>query len=386
MKVMRSRIVLGVALAAMLFPTGRTLARSPLSSRIDIIFSSVLDSGSPGAAVLVRRHGQTVFERGYGVRDLRSRARIDDAANFRLASLSKQFTAMAIMLLVHDGKLQYDRKVTEIFPDFPAYGRGITIRHLLTHTSGLQDYEDLMAATDAGQPRWTTTHQIRDEDVLRLLEGQTSGKFAPGTSWSYSNSGYVLLGLIVARVSGEPFGRFLQTRVFEPLHMTRTLAWINGENHVPNRAYGYAKGPDGFVPSDQSPTSATLGDGGVYSNLTDLGRWDEALERHVLLTREEMQVALEPARLANGAMPSWPATPGEDNLAPGKLVAYGFGWFLDPWRGHMRMWHFGSTAGFRTAIERFTTHQMTTVVLCNRTDLDPGKYALEVADLVLAGK
>jgi CubicO group peptidase (beta-lactamase class C family) len=348
-------------------------------SEIDSIFAPLVEARSPGAAVLVRKNGRIVFERGYGVRDLRSYQNIDAGTNFRLASCTKQFTAMATMLLVRDGKLRYDSRLTDLIPGFPEYGRAITIRHLSTHTSGLPDYEDLMDET------WTPTHQIRDEEVLSLLE-KGKPKFAPGMSWAYSNSGYVLLGLIVARVSGVPFPQFLRDRIFEPLHMTGTVAYVAGENTVSRRAFGHTKERDGFVEADQSATSATLGDGGVYSNLEDLAKWDAALESHVLLSREEMRAALQPVTLADGSSPHWPNAPGDDNLNPGRTVSYGFGWFLDPYKGHARMWHFGSTMGFRTAIERFTADKLTIAILCNRTDLDPGKLALQVADEVWGGR
>src|SRR5262249_3580275 len=160
---------------------------------------------APGLAVLVRQNGKTLFERSYGVRDLRTKARIDAHTNFRLASFTKQFTAMAVMLLVHDGKLRYDETLTEIFPDFPDYGKSITIRNLLNHVSGLPDYEDLMErAEKASGPIWSPEKQIQDNEVLELLKKEKSGKFAPGTSWSYGNSGYVVLGLIVAKASGKP--------------------------------------------------------------------------------------------------------------------------------------------------------------------------------------
>jgi CubicO group peptidase (beta-lactamase class C family) len=379
------RIGIGLTFAALLLLAALAPAHTPISSSIDSIFAPLAGSGSPGAAVLVRSHGRTVFERGYGVRDLRTRTRIDSVTCFRLASLSKQFTALAVMLLVHDRKLQYESKLTDIFAEFPAYGRAITIRQLLTHTSGLPDYENLMEAPGS-PPRWTASNQIHDGEVLDLLKRQPACKFPPGTSWSYSNSGYVMLGLIVARVSGMPFERFLHERIFEPLHMTGTLVFVNGENEVPNRAYGHIRGLEGFSENDQSSTSATQGDGGVYSNVADLAKWDDALETHALLSAEEMKPALIPAVLAGGAQPRWPVTPGEDNLAPGKPVVYGFGWFLDPWRGHARMWHFGSTSGFRAAIHRFSSDRLTVVVLCNRTDLDAGRYALEVTDLLLRGK
>lgn len=356
-------------------------------STLDSIFRPLAEGRSPGLAVLARKDGRTVFERGYGVRDVRTFARIDAKTDFRLASFTKQFTAMATMLLVHDGKLRYDEKLTDVFPDFPAYGRGITIRHLLTHTSGLPDYEDLMdAAGKAKGPIWTNGHQIRDEEVLKLLSQQSSGKFAAGTSWAYSNSGYVVLGLIVAKVSAEPFERFLDERIFEPLHMRDTMAYVKGKNAPPNRAFGHTKRQDAFAETDQSPTSATLGDGGVYSNLMDLAKWDDALREHTLLSEEEMKPALGAVTLADGSQPHWPSEPGGDNLDPGKPVWYGFGWFVDPWKGHARMWHTGSTMGFRTVIERFTREKLTIIILCNRTDLDPSELALRAADVLLGGR
>jgi CubicO group peptidase (beta-lactamase class C family) len=344
-------------------------------SRVDLIFSSLANGKSPGMAVLVRLNGKTMMQRGYGVRDLRSMTPIDSQTDFRLASFTKQFTAMAVMLLVHDGKLRYDEPLTQIFPDFPKYGRAITVRHLLTHTAGLPDYEDLME----GGP-WTASHQIQDDDVLALLKRQSTPKFAAGASWAYSNSGFVTLGLIVSKVSGMAFGQFLHDRIFHPLHMDQTLAFVNGRNQVPNRAFGHTRRAEGFVETDQSSTSATLGDGGVYSNLEDLAKWDEALNKHALLSEFEMKPAWTPVRLANGSEPHWPATPGGDNLSPGKPVAYGFGWFLDPYAGRPRMWHSGSTRGFSTVIERFPAERLTIVVLCNRTDLDASKLALQVAD------
>jgi CubicO group peptidase (beta-lactamase class C family) len=346
-------------------------------SQVDSIFARLADGKSPGVAVLVRKDGKTILQRGYGVRDLRTFTPIDAMTNFRLASFTKQFTAMAVMLLVHDGKLRYDDRLTQIFPDFPEYGRAITVRHLLTHTSGMPDYEDPMG----GGP-WTEARQIRDDEVLDLLKRQPAPKFAAGTSWAYSNSGYVVLGLIVAKVSGVRFGEFLRQRIFQPLQMNHTLVYMKGSNSVPNRAFGHTKQAEGFVETDQSPTSATLGDGGAYSNLEDLAKWDQALEIHALVSAAEMKPALTAVRLAGGSETRWPEAPGDDNLNPGKPVAYGFGWFLDPYAGRARVWHSGSTRGFSTVIERFTTEKLTIVVLCNRTDLDAGQLALQVAEVL----
>ena len=355
-------------------------AEDALGTRIDAIFSPLADNKSPGVAALVRKEGQTLFERGYGVRELHSLTKIDAQTNFRLASCSKQFTAMSIMLLVHDGKLHYDDKLTDVFPHFPAYGKTITIRNLLNHTSGLPDYEDLMDAAEKrkGVPIWTPTNQIQDAEVLELLQRENAGKFASGTQWSYSNSGYVVLGLVVAKASGQPFREFLRERIFIPLRMSQTLAFEKGKNEVSQRAYGHSKEGNVWKQSDQSPTSATLGDGGIYSSLTDLAKWDEALAQHALLSEKEMQPPLTPAQLTSNAQPKWPAN---SDRPEGTTVSYGFGWFLDPYRNHPRMWHYGDTIGFHSYIARFTTDRLTIIILCNRTDLDPESLALKTADL-----
>jgi CubicO group peptidase (beta-lactamase class C family) len=359
--------------------------KSPVEKRADAIFSAVTQKDTPGLAVLVRENGRTLFEKCYGVRDLRTHAKIDAHTNFRLASFTKQFTAMAVMLLVHDHKLRYDETLSQIFPDFPAYGKHITIRNLLNHTGGLPDYEDLMTAAET--PRnswlWTPERQIQDAEVLELLEAQTQGKFPPGTNWSYSNSGYVVLGLIVAKASGESYGDFLRAHIFTPLRMDHTIVYQKGKNEVENRAFGHSKEGNLLEETDQSSTSATLGDGGIYSNLEDLSRWDDALRKHTLLSADETAPALVLAKLANGSPTFWPAGANDDNLHPGKPVSYGFGWFLDPFEGHARMWHTGSTMGFRSVIERLTTDHLTIIVLCNRTDLDPEALALKTADLYL---
>jgi CubicO group peptidase (beta-lactamase class C family) len=340
-------------LSPFLFAAGIAMAAD--TARIDNIFAPLTDAKSPGIAVMVRKNGETIVQRGFGVRDLRTLTPIDAKTNFRLASCTKQFTAMAIMLLVNDGKLRYSEPLTEIFSDFPEYGRTITVRHLLTHTGGLPDYEDLME----GGP-WTESRQIQDDEALALLKKQSKPKFAAGTKWDYSNSGYVVLGLVVAKVSGIPFEEFLRRRIFTPLHMDRTLAYRKGKNEVGNRAFGHSKHD---VETDQSSSSATLGDGGVYSNLEDLAKWDEALNKYTLLPEAKMK-------------PAWSA----GQLADGTEVGYGFGWFLEAYNSRPRMWHYGSTRGFSTAIQRFPTDKLTVVVLCNRTDLDAAKLALQVVD------
>jgi CubicO group peptidase (beta-lactamase class C family) len=276
------------------------------------------------------------------------------------------------MLLARDGKLHYDDHLTDFFPEFPAYGKSITVRNLLNHTSGLPDYEELLMQQYPDTPP-EKIPQILDAGVLKLLEQQTSGNFAPGSRWEYSNSGYAVLAMIVEKVSGKSFGQFLQERIFTPLQMKNTVAYEKPKNEVAHRAYGHSKQKGGWHETDQSPTSAVLGDGGIYSSLDDLEKWDRALRDHTLLSAVEMEPALTPVQ----------PTGGPAKFSDGPTVNYGFGWFLDPYRGHRRMSHDGETIGFRTTIQRFPDDQLTIIVLANRVDINPEELALKVADLYL---
>jgi len=371
---------LAAALLALAVVSSSVLASAQVSSsQIDAIFASLKSSNAPGAAVLVVRNGRVAFRQGYGVTDLRTRTKIDAHTNFRLASFTKQFTAACIMLLAHDGKLHYDDHLTDFFPEFPEYGKSITVRNLLNHTSGLPDYGDLLMKQYPNTPP-EQVPQILDAGVLKLLEQQTSGEFPAGTKWEYSNSGYAVLAMIVEKVSGKPFGEFLHERIFAPLKMTNTVAYEKGKNEVPHRAYGHSRIDDkvkdsGFHETDQSPTSAVLGDGGIYSSLDDLEKWDRALRNHTLLSAAEMHPALMPVR-----------PPGGPPKLDDATVSYGFGWFLDPYKGHKRMSHDGGTIGFRTTIQRFTDDGLTIIVLANRTDVNPEELALKAADLYLGTK
>jgi CubicO group peptidase (beta-lactamase class C family) len=344
------------------------------ASGVDAIFAKFTNPREPGCAVLVIKDGKSVFRKGYGVTDLRSLHAIGPGTNFRLASLTKQFTATAIMLLVRDGKLRYDDHLSDVFSDFPAYGKAITIRHLLNHTSGLIDYEDIMEKQYAGVSD-EKIPRIKDAGVFELLTQQTGTKFPPGTRWDYSNSGYVVLAMVVEEKSGMSFGDFLHQRIFKPLEMNGTIAYENGKNEVAKRAYGHTLNTGGWRETDQSSTSATLGDGGIYTSLDDLGKWDRALTGHTLLTAKEMAAALTPPVSASGG----PLQKPGGSLAP----LYGFGWFLDPYRGHRRYAHYGETVGFRTAIQRFPDDALTVIVLANRAEVDAPALAERVANLYL---
>ena len=370
--VMKMAVILGLALPLLAVSRPAGGADKP-AKLVDALLRGIGSEREPGAAVMVLKDGEVIYLGTRGVADLQAMRPIDGRTNFRLASLTKQFTAAAVMLLVRDGKLHYEDRLTDLLPDFPDYGRAITVRHLLDHTSGLPDYEDSMPSADPSKP--AEDSQIDDAGVLDLLKRQNAGWFVPGSLWRYSNSGYVLLGLIVAKASGSSFPSFLRERIFVPLKMRGTVAFVRGGNSVADRAFGYTKDGGRWRFTDQSPTSATLGDGGVYSSLYNLSLWDEALRRRILLTEAEMKPALTPVRV-----------PGKGPTGPdGKPAEYGFGWFLDPWKGRARMWHYGETIGFRTAIQRFTADGLTVIVLCNRADVDATALALKIAGFYLAG-
>lgn len=322
----------------------------------------------PGAALLVLRDGEPVVRRGVGLADLEAGAPVTPATNFRLASVSKQFTAAAVLLLAQDGRLRLDDPVRRWLPGLPASADGVTLHHLLSHTSGLHDYEDLMAPDFEGQ--------VRDADVLCLLAGgapcaataaiPAAPYFPPGSAYRYSNSAYALLALVVERASGQRYPDFLRERIFAPLGMANTLAYVNGYNQVPNRAYGHSADGDGWRRTDQSTTSAVLGDGGIYSSIDDMARWDAALYDDRLLSDASRALAFS----AQTTTPT-----GEPDVA-----AYGYGWRLD---GHGLAWHSGETMGFRNVILRWPAQRLTVLLLSNRNDPEPYADARAIGEAFL---
>jgi CubicO group peptidase (beta-lactamase class C family) len=328
------------------------------TAQVDQLFSSYHGKDTPGAAVMVIKNGKPIFKKAYGLANLEDKIPATLATNFRLASVTKQFTAMCIMKLVQSGRLGYDHNLQQIFPEFPAYGQNITIRHLLQHTSGLIAYEDLIPDT--------ATVQVLDKDVLDMMMAQDSTYFAPSSQYRYSNSGYAVLAMVIEKISGQPFAKFLQENIFKPLGMKNTVAYQKGISTVTRRAMGYRQEGGRFVFSDQSLTSAVLGDGGIYSSVEDLFKWDQALYTEKLVKKETLTTAFTPGVLSDG-----------------KVLDYGFGWRLDQWNGHRRVSHTGSTCGFRNAIQRYLDDKLTIIILTNRAEPDVAALADQLAELFL---
>lgn len=325
-----------------------TIAAVLLASGIDALFRDYQGT-APGASIVVIRDGEVVFRKAYGMAEVETGTPATPATNYRLASVTKQFTAMAVLLLAERGSLSLDQRITSFFPEFPEHG--ITVRQLLTHTSGLVDYEDVIPDG--------TSIPLKDFDVLWLLQQQPKTLFAPGSEWRYSNSGYALLALIVEKVSGQTFARFLHDHLFVPAGMTHSLAYERGISTVSRRACGYSRAA-GFAPADpwrrtdQSLTSAVLGDGGIYSSVDDMTKWYAWLDR-----RPQYRDATSPHAQASD-------------------FSYGYGWKIGQQHGKPAVWHTGESIGFRNAVLRFPGERLTVIILTNRNEGEPLQLALEV--------
>ena len=307
----------------------------------------------PGASLLVRQGGRDRLAIGRGLADLEARAPATPDTAYRLASISKQFTAACVLLLSEQHKLSLRDPVRRWLPVLPASHASITLLDLLTHRSGLPDYEDLLAPG---------VGQLRDHDVLELLAARQALDFAAGSAYRYNNGGYALLALVVERASGMDFASFLRESIFRPLGMDNSLARVEGGPPVANRAYGYSEFEGSWQRTDQGPTTAVLGDGGIYSSIADLARWDEAWEDARLLSDASR-------RLATSA---WSAT--DD---PG--TRYGLGWRIS---GDCT-WHSGESLGFRNVLLRIPSRRLTVVMLSNRDDPEPGTAAMTIARLLV---
>jgi CubicO group peptidase (beta-lactamase class C family) len=309
--------------------------------KIDQIFSDYNSLGMPGAAVMIIQDGTPILQKGFGMADLKQGLPVTPKTNFRLASITKQFTAMSILQLVERGNLSLDTTLLDIFSEFPDYGKIITIKDLLHHTSGLYDYEGL---EPKGQVR-----QLKDKDVLTSMMSMEGAYFPAGEKHRYSNTAYAALTQIIEKETGITFGNYLKNNIFDPLDMDNTLAYENGINEVSNRAYGYTIEESGVRLTDQNKYSAVLGDGGIYSNLEDLYRWDQSLYTYQLLGQQYLDAAFSNHKTSRG-----------------KLMNYGYGWRIENYKNMDILYHTGSSIGFRNIIYRIPSKNFTVVILTNR--------------------
>ncbi len=308
----------------------------------------------PGVSLAVIRNGEIVLARGYGYANIEHQAPVKPETIFQSGSMGKQFTATAVMLLMEDGKLSIDDKITKYFPDSPEAWRNITIRHLLTHTSGMTDYpEDFDYRRD-----------YTEADLYERVK-QIPLAFQPGEKWSYSNLGYMMLGILIHKVSGKFYGDFLQERVFKPLGMSSTRV-INEADIIPNRASGYRLDKGELKNQNWvSPSLNTTADGALYLNVYDMAKWDAALYTEKVLKRSSLDQMWTPVKLNDG-----------------QTYPYGFGWGLGNIKGHRFVQHGGSWQGFKAQIIRYLDDKLTIVLFANQTRANQWKLAQGVAALL----
>ncbi len=346
-------------LFALFFIGGRVLAQSaPASGEVrKYVRSKMQRRHIPGLAVLVARDGQIVSAEGYGLANVELQVPVKPETVFQSGSVGKQFTATAVMMLVEEGKVGLDDPLTKFFADAPAAWKEVTVRELLSHTAGFGDYPKKFNF----RKDWT------EDELLKVVEGIPLA-YPPGTKWDYSNLGYLTLGLLIHRVTGEFYGDFLQERIFKPLGMNTTRI-ISEADIVPNRAAGYRL-VKGELKNQEwvAPTANMSADGSLYFSILDMAKWDAALYTEKLLKRSSLEEMWTPVKLKNGQ-------PNQDG--------YGFGWFIENRKGHRVVSHDGAWQGFTTSITRHVDDLLTVVVLANLADAEPEKIAEHVAEMYL---
>jgi CubicO group peptidase (beta-lactamase class C family) len=338
-----------------------TLADSTPDDAVRRVFAEWSPTTGPGCAVAASRNGEVIYQAGFGSANLEMDVPITPSSIFHVASISKQFTAAAVMLLARDGQLTLDDDVRRYIPELPDYGHTITIRHLLTHTSGLRDQWDLLFMA---RGRFEE-NRITEDDVLEIAARQTALNFVPGSEYLYSNTGYTLAGTIVRRVSGQTLREFADRRIFQPLGMEDTHFHDDYTMIVRGRAAGYAPRPGGGW-RVSLPNYDTYGATSLFTTVGDLLKWDANFANPVVGDAQLLREMLTSATLASG-----------------DSTGYGLGISTDVYRGARLIGHGGADAGYRTYLGRFPDHDLTVVVLCNAASANPSMLARSVADVYL---
>ncbi len=309
----------------------------------------------PGLALLVVHEGKIVKQQGYGLANVELKVPAKPETLFQSGSMGKQFTAAAIMMLVEEGKIGLDDPLTKYFPGAPTNWKKVTVKNLLSHTGGFGDYPK----------KFDFRKDYTENELLKIVEGIPLG-FEPGTKWTYSNLGYLTLGVLIHKVTGRFYGDVLQERIFKPLGMSTTRI-INEADIIPNRSAGYRLVKKTLKNQEWvSPTLNTTADGSLYFSIVDLAKWDAALSERKLLKPESYELMWTPVKLRDGK-------PNKDG--------YGFGWFIHQVHGHRVIEHEGAWQGFTTNISRYVDDKLTIVVLTNLAGAEPADITHHVAGL-----
>ena len=330
--------------------------------RIDSIFARFSAPGSPGCALGVMRDGRLAYAKGYGLASVELLVPITPATVFDIGSVSKQFTALAVLLLAQEGKLSLDDEIQKYVPEVPRYLQPVTLRHLLHHTSGIRDYIDLLSWS--GVQEETVTG---DREALEVLARQKAPNFAAGAEYLYSNSGFFLLSVIVRRASGQSLRQFAAERIFAPLGMSHTFFLDRHAEIVPGKAGSYAPGGRAGGFRLALANWEQTGDGGVQTTVEDLLRWENNFSSGAVGGSSALR-ELETTGVLND----------------GKPISYALGLVVDNYRGLSRVSHGGSWAGFRAQLTRFPAQHLAISVLCNVSNAGPAQLAQRVAEALLA--
>ena len=335
-----------------------------LVARVDSVFGRFTAPGSPGCALGVVRDGRLDYARGYGLASVEHGVPITPTTVFDIGSVSKQFTAMAVVLLAQDGKLSLDDEIQKFLPEMPRYAAGpVTIRHLLHHTSGLRDYLDVMGLSGIADEAVTT-----EADALEAIVRQKETNFPPGSEFRYSNSGYFLLSVIVKRASGESLREFAARRIFTPLAMDRTRFVDRHEMVVPGKAGSYGAGEDGRFVLSIANWEQT-GDGAVNTTVEDLVKWERNFGTGTV-----------------GGAAGLAEMHRTGVLTDGKPITYALGLGVDSFRGLRRVSHGGAWAGYRAHLVRYPDQKLALITLCNLSNSNPFELNQQVSVLLLEGK
>ncbi len=332
-----------------------------LSAKVDSLFARWDKPNSPGASVAVIKSGQIIHSKGYGVANLEYDVAITPETIFHVASVSKQFAAFGNVLLAQQGKLSLDDDVRKHLPETPDFGEKITIRHLIHHTSGIRDQWNLL-----GLGGWRIDDVITKEHIFKLLAKQRELNFSPGAEYVYCNTGYTMLGEIIARTTGKPFRDWMDEQVFAPLGMTNTLFYDDHERIVKNRAYSYSPAYPG-VYRKSVLSYANAGATSLFTTAEDLARWLDNFRTTKIGGKEALEQMLERGVLTNG-----------------DTTNYAFGLVVDNYRGLRRISHGGGDAGYRTFVAYFPEHELGVVTLSNFASFNPGGLSMQAANLYLS--
>jgi CubicO group peptidase (beta-lactamase class C family) len=362
---MRIALLLLVAVPAVVQGQRPMTATDSTIRAIDKVFDAWRSTDGPGCAVGVRRPDGFEYQRGYGMANLETGTPIRPASIFHVASVSKQFTAMAIMLLARDGKLSVDDDIRKYLPEIPDYGTPITIRHLLTHTSGLRDQWELIGLA---RGRFEED-RITEADVMDIVPRQKALNFTPGSEYAYSNTGFTLLGVIVKRVSGQSLKDFAAERIFRPLGMTSTHFHDDYTMLVPGRTSAYEPRADSSHWSVAIPNYDTYGATSLFTTVGDLLKWEANFDKPVVGDAALL------ARMQT-------VTP----LTGGDTSSYGFGLVIGQYRGARVVDHNGADAGYRSYVGRFPDLGTSIAIACNGATANTTLLAHGVADAVLGGR